>query len=94
MGLAGEARIHPRQLSGGMQQRVAIASALACDPALLLMDEPFASVDAQTRTDLEDLVLPCGRGDITIMFVTHDIDEVGLPVGPGRRPDPATVGRR
>jgi NitT/TauT family transport system ATP-binding protein len=67
---------YPWQLSGGMQQRVAIARALAYQPEILLMDEPFASVDAQTRGDLEDLVLRV-RLDfgITILFVTHDIDE-------------------
>jgi NitT/TauT family transport system ATP-binding protein len=67
---------YPWQLSGGMQQRVAIARALAYQPSILLMDEPFASVDAQTRGDLEDLVLQV-REDygITILFVTHDIDE-------------------
>ena len=60
-----------------MQQRVAIARALAYQPAILLMDEPFASVDAQTRGDLEDLVLQRARAStaITILFVTHDIDE-------------------
>ena len=59
-----------------MQQRVAIARALAYQPSILLMDEPFASVDAQTRGDLEDLILRV-RDDygITILFVTHDIDE-------------------
>jgi NitT/TauT family transport system ATP-binding protein len=67
---------YPWQLSGGMQQRVAIARALAYQPSILLMDEPFASVDAQTRDDLEDLVLKV-RSDygVTILFVTHDIDE-------------------
>jgi NitT/TauT family transport system ATP-binding protein len=67
---------YPWQLSGGMQQRVAIARALAYQPAILLMDEPFASVDAQTRGDLEDLILRVREEyDITILFVTHDIDE-------------------
>jgi len=67
---------YPWQLSGGMQQRVAIARALAYQPSILLMDEPFASVDAQTRGDLEDLVLRVQEQyGITILFVTHDIDE-------------------
>jgi NitT/TauT family transport system ATP-binding protein len=67
---------YPWQLSGGMQQRVAIARALAYQPTTLLMDEPFASVDAQTRGDLEDLILRVrNEYDITILFVTHDIDE-------------------
>jgi NitT/TauT family transport system ATP-binding protein len=67
---------YPWQLSGGMQQRVAIARALAYQPSILLMDEPFASVDAQTRGDLEDLVLEVrDEFGITILFVTHDIDE-------------------
>jgi NitT/TauT family transport system ATP-binding protein len=93
VGLADAARRHPWQLSGGMQQRVAIARALACDPVLLLMDEPFGSVDAQTREDLEDLVLRvrAERG-ITILLVTHDIDEsvyvgdrvIVLTPGPGQ----------
>ena len=66
----------PWQLSGGMQQRVAIARALAYQPSILLMDEPFASVDAQTRGDLEDLVLRVREEfAVTILFVTHDIDE-------------------
>ena len=66
----------PWQLSGGMQQRVAIARALISRPELLIMDEPFASVDAQTRMTLEDLVLTL-RGSMvrTVLFVTHDIDE-------------------
>jgi NitT/TauT family transport system ATP-binding protein len=67
---------YPWQLSGGMQQRVAIARALAYQPSILLMDEPFASVDAQTRGDLEDLILRVrDEYGITILFVTHDIDE-------------------
>jgi NitT/TauT family transport system ATP-binding protein len=93
VGLADVAGRYPWQLSGGMQQRVAIARALACDPVLLLMDEPFGSVDAQTREDLEDLVLRVrAERDITILLVTHDIDEsvytgdrvVVLTPGPGR----------
>jgi NitT/TauT family transport system ATP-binding protein len=71
---AGEA--YPWQLSGGMQQRVAIARAIAYEPKVLLMDEPFASVDAQTRSELEDLVRTIwARLGVTIVFVTHDIDE-------------------
>jgi NitT/TauT family transport system ATP-binding protein len=67
---------YPWQLSGGMQQRVAIARALAYQPSILLMDEPFASVDAQTRGDLEDLMLQLHHEfGITVLFVTHDIDE-------------------
>jgi NitT/TauT family transport system ATP-binding protein len=76
VGLSGFDDYHPWQLSGGMQQRVAIARALAYRPKILLMDEPFASVDAQTRADLEDLILDVRRRfDMTILFVTHDIDE-------------------
>ena len=76
VGLTGTAQKYPWQLSGGMQQRVAIARALACDPVLLLMDEPFGSVDAQTREDLEDLILAVRQDrQMTILMVTHDIDE-------------------
>src|SRR5215813_3201027 len=74
--LSGCGELYPWQLSGGMQQRVAIARALAYQPKLLLMDEPFASVDAQTRADLEDLVAAVrATFDFTIVFITHDIDE-------------------
>lgn len=74
--LQGQERKYPWQLSGGMQQRASIARALAVRPTILVMDEPFASVDAQTRFDLEDLVLKV-RDDfgITTLMVTHDIDE-------------------
>lgn len=76
VGLGHAIKRYPWQLSGGMQQRVAIARALAYRPHVLLMDEPFASVDAQTRMDLEDLVLTIREQfGITIIFVTHDIEE-------------------
>jgi NitT/TauT family transport system ATP-binding protein len=76
VGLAGTESAYPWQLSGGMQQRVAIARAVAYEPSVLLMDEPFAAVDAQTRADLEDLVRSLWqRLGVTILFVTHDIDE-------------------
>jgi NitT/TauT family transport system ATP-binding protein len=76
VGLQGSEKAYPWQLSGGMQQRVSIARAIAVRPSILVMDEPFASVDAQTRFDLEDLVLKV-RDDfgITTLMVTHDIDE-------------------
>jgi NitT/TauT family transport system ATP-binding protein len=67
---------YPWQLSGGMQQRVAIARAVAYRPQVLLMDEPFAAVDAQTRADLEDLIRDIWKKlGVTILFITHDIDE-------------------
>ncbi|MET9065666.1 ABC transporter ATP-binding protein [Streptosporangium sandarakinum] len=76
VGLPAAAGKYPWELSGGMQQRVAIARALAYKPALMLMDEPFGSVDAQTREDLEDLVLQVRRSSgMTIVLITHDIDE-------------------
>jgi NitT/TauT family transport system ATP-binding protein len=76
VGLEDAVGAYPWQLSGGMQQRVAIARALAYEPRVLLMDEPFAAVDAQTRADLEDLVRRLWRERrMTILFVTHDIDE-------------------
>ena len=76
VGLAEAAHKHPQQLSGGMQQRVALARALAYRPALLLLDEPFASVDAQTRFELEDLLLRVhAEQGTTMLLVTHDIDE-------------------
>jgi NitT/TauT family transport system ATP-binding protein len=76
VGLTGTTNQYPWQLSGGMQQRVAIARALAYRPEALLMDEPFASVDAQTRADLEDLTRSVrNRYGMTVILVTHDIDE-------------------
>jgi NitT/TauT family transport system ATP-binding protein len=76
VGLVDHVKKYPWQLSGGMQQRVAIARALAYKPHAIIMDEPFASVDAQTRSDLEDLVLNLRNSlGITVVLVTHDIDE-------------------
>ncbi|WP_456698515.1 ABC transporter ATP-binding protein [Aeromicrobium sp. P5_D10] len=93
VGLEGSASMYPWQMSGGMQQRVAIARALVVEPTIMLMDEPFAAVDAQTRADLEDLVLRVrAEYQVTVVFVTHDIDEavymadqvVVMAAGPGR----------
>jgi NitT/TauT family transport system ATP-binding protein len=76
VGLDDFADSYPWQLSGGMQQRVAIARALAYDAPLLVMDEPFAAVDAQTRGDLQDLLLDVhARLKPALLFVTHDVDE-------------------
>jgi NitT/TauT family transport system ATP-binding protein len=76
VGLAHVPHSYPWQLSGGMQQRVAIARAVAYQPEVLLMDEPFAAVDAQTRADLEDLIRTVWKKlRVTVLFVTHDIDE-------------------
>ena len=76
VGIASHARKYPWEMSGGMQQRAAIARALVQQPDVLVMDEQMASVDAQTRADLEDLVLNVWDGGLmTVLLVTHDIDE-------------------
>jgi NitT/TauT family transport system ATP-binding protein len=76
MGLSAYAQQYPHQLSGGQQSRVAIARALVLDPAVLLMDEPFAALDAITREELQlELLNLCRRQNSTVMFVTHDITE-------------------
>jgi NitT/TauT family transport system ATP-binding protein len=76
VGLAEFARAYPHQLSGGMQQRVNLARALAVEPELLLLDEPFASVDAQSRETLQVELHGIGsRPNVTALFVTHDINE-------------------
>jgi len=76
LGLADRARHYPRQLSGGQQSRVALARALILEPPLLLLDEPFAALDAITRGELQDdLLRMCRLRRTTVLFVTHDITE-------------------
>ena len=93
VGLAHAADQYPHQLSGGMQQRIGLARALAIDPAILLMDEPFSALDAQTREVLQaELLRIHGETNKTTLFVTHDLDEalylsdrvVVLAAKPGR----------
>jgi NitT/TauT family transport system ATP-binding protein len=76
VGLAGFERKYPHELSGGMKQRVAVARTLAADPQVMLMDEPFAAVDAQTRMTLQEELIAIARATgKTILFVTHNVEE-------------------
>ena len=76
VGLSEFSDLYPHQLSGGMKQRVAIARALATRPRILLMDEPFGALDAQTRAQMQSYLLQIwGSLDITIIFITHDLEE-------------------
>ena len=76
VGLTRFAESYPHQLSGGMKQRVAIARALANQPKILLMDEPFGALDAQTRAKMQSYLMEIWQNiDITVLFITHDLDE-------------------
>jgi NitT/TauT family transport system ATP-binding protein len=76
MGMSGTEDSFPHQLSGGMQQRVAIARSYAIDPNVLLMDEPFGALDAQTRTIMQEELIRISRvNPRTVLFVTHSVEE-------------------
>ena len=76
VGLTGQDHKHPHELSGGMKQRIQIARVLANEPQMLLMDEPFAALDAHTRADMQhELKRICSTTEKTVLFITHDIDE-------------------
>ena len=78
-GLAKFENSYPHELSGGMKQRVAIARALANEPRILIMDEPFAALDAQTRCQMQSYLLQIWKKvDVTILFITHDLDEAAI----------------
>lgn len=76
VGLAGKGDLYPHQLSGGMKQRVAIAKGLALNPKIILMDEPFAALDAMTRNKLQsELIKIKEKENATVIFITHNIQE-------------------
>jgi NitT/TauT family transport system ATP-binding protein len=90
-GMAGFENKYPRELSGGMKQRVAIARTLVTDPAIILMDEPFGSLDSQTRNALQEFLLGVWQdAHKTVIFITHNIDEAVFlsqrVIGFSRRP--------